>query len=85
MPASQSSLTDPCIHGCSRTADLITLGLFGAMPMRRFLSRLMHDRRGITAIEYAMIGSLIGICAYAAKASIGTSISGFFTTVANSL
>jgi len=53
--------------------------------MRKILSRIMYDRRGVTVIEYAMIGSLVGICAIAAKASIGNSLSSFFTAVSNGL
>jgi Flp pilus assembly pilin Flp len=71
------------LYHCS--ADLISFSLSGAASMWRILSSLMSDRLGITAIEYAMIGSLIAICAIAAKASIGNSLSGFFTTVATSL
>jgi len=81
----QSSTANPGIHRYHCSADLISFSLFGAASMWRILSSLARDRLGITAIEYAMIGSLIGICAIAAKASIGTSLSGFFTTVATSL
>jgi pilus assembly protein Flp/PilA len=43
------------------------------------------DESGVTAIEYAMIGSLIAVVAVVAKASIGSSLSGFFVSVASGL
>jgi len=85
MAVTQNSAAHLGIRRCDRTTDLTTFGLFAAAQMRRILSSLVRDRLGITAIEYAMIGSLIAICAIAAKASIGNSLSGFFTTVATSL
>jgi Flp pilus assembly pilin Flp len=85
MAASHSSSANPGIHRWDRTGALITLNRFGAAPMRKILSRLMRDRLGVTVIEYAMIGSLIGICAIAAKMSIGKSLSSFFTAVSTGL
>jgi Flp pilus assembly pilin Flp len=53
--------------------------------MRAVLSRLIANNFGVTAIEYALIGSLVGMVAIAAKATIGTTLSGFFVSVANGL
>jgi Flp pilus assembly pilin Flp len=53
--------------------------------MRALLSKLIAHNLGVTAIEYAMLGSLVAIVAVAAKASIGTTLSGFFTSVSNGL
>jgi Flp pilus assembly pilin Flp len=49
------------------------------------LSNLITDNLGVTAIEYAMIGSLIGIIAIAAKASIGATLSNIFTSVSSGM
>jgi pilus assembly protein Flp/PilA len=49
------------------------------------LSNLITDSLGVTAIEYAMIGSLIGIVAIAAKASIGATLSSIFTSVSSGI
>jgi pilus assembly protein Flp/PilA len=46
--------------------------------IRRFLS----DQRGATAIEYALIASLIGMAIIAAVIPIGVALSGTFNTVA---
>jgi len=51
---------------------------------RRWLS-YASDASGVTVIEYAMIGSLIAIVAFVAKASIGSSLSGFFVSVSSGL
>jgi Flp pilus assembly pilin Flp len=53
--------------------------------MRTFLSTLIAHDLGVTAIEYAMIGSLIAIVGIAAKASIGGTLSGIFASVSSSL
>jgi pilus assembly protein Flp/PilA len=50
-----------------------------------FLDRFASDQSGATAIEYAFVASLISIAGVALFASIGTSVSGTFTTVANYL
>jgi pilus assembly protein Flp/PilA len=43
------------------------------------------DARGATAIEYAMIASLISIVIVAAVSSIGTKLSSFFNSVTDYL
>ena len=53
--------------------------------MRTLYTRLIKDDAGVTAIEYAMIGSLIAIVGIAAKASIGGTLSGIFASVSSSL
>jgi pilus assembly protein Flp/PilA len=44
-----------------------------------------RDARGATAIEYAMIASMISIAIVAGVSSIGTKLSGFFTSVTDYL
>jgi len=51
----------------------------------KILTLLLGDESGVTAIEYALIASLIAVAAVAAFVSIGTSLSTTFTTVGNSL
>ena len=43
--------------------------------------RLIGDRRGVTAIEYALIAALIAVAAIAAFALVGTRLSTTFSTV----
>ena len=51
----------------------------------RIVPALVEDRRGVTAIEYALIAALIAVAAIAAMSTLGGSISGTFTQVANSI
>lgn len=48
-------------------------------------TRLMRDRSGVTAIEYALIASVIVVAIVATVSQIGTTLSGTFTTLATSL
>ena len=52
---------------------------------RTSLSRFWNERSGSAAIEYALIAILIAITIVAACLSIGTNLSGWFSTVATSL
>jgi pilus assembly protein Flp/PilA len=51
----------------------------------RTIRGLIEDRRGVTAIEYALIAALVAVAAIAAMSTLGGSISGTFTQVANSM
>ena len=53
--------------------------------MRLLLKRLMANDGGATAIEYAMIASLISVLIVTAVTTIGTSPSSIFTTVSAGL
>ena len=53
--------------------------------MRLLLERFVADDAGATAIEYAMIASLISVLIVTAVTTIGTSLSSIFTTVSASL
>ena len=53
--------------------------------MRLLLKRFVADDAGATAIEYAMIASLISVLIVTAVTTIGTSLSSIFTTVSASL
>lgn len=53
--------------------------------MVRLVNRLLSDASGATAIEYALVASLISITIIAGATAIGASLSGTFTTVGTSL
>jgi pilus assembly protein Flp/PilA len=55
--------------------------------MRRiaFVLSLLKDTRGATAIEYALIASLISIGIISGAISVGTSLTSTFNSVANAL
>jgi len=61
------------------------------MNIRKILSRrsvgsnLLIDRRAVTAIEYALIASLIAVAIIAALSLLGNSISGQFNFVSQNL
>ena len=49
------------------------------------LSRFLHDESGATAIEYGLIAAGIGVVIITAVWSVGSSLSGLFDTVADTL
>ena len=49
------------------------------------MNRFIHDARGATAIEYALIASLIAVVIIGGITSVGTTVSGIFTTVSASV
>lgn len=51
----------------------------------RNLSNLIKDRRGATAIEYALIASLLSVAALAAFQNLGTSVAAKFDAVDQSI
>ena len=53
--------------------------------MLSIFRRLMKNDKGATAIEYALIASLIAVAAIAAMQNIGTSLGTTFNTVANDM
>ncbi len=46
------------------------------------VARFLRDCSGSTAIEYALIGSIISIAIVVAAAAIGTRLNGFFAGIA---
>jgi pilus assembly protein Flp/PilA len=52
---------------------------------RSAVTALRADDSGATAIEYALIAGLISVSILIWAMSIGTSVSGFLTSVANNL
>jgi pilus assembly protein Flp/PilA len=51
----------------------------------RLLAKLLNDRIGVTAIEYALIAALIAVAAIAAFTLVGTRLSTTFSTIASKL
>jgi pilus assembly protein Flp/PilA len=50
-----------------------------------FVSNLVKDTSGVTAIEYALIAALIAVAAIAAFTLVGTNLSTTFSYVASQL
>jgi pilus assembly protein Flp/PilA len=48
-------------------------------------ARFIKDESGATAIEYGLIAALIAVVIITAVTTLGTNLSGTFTTVAGSL
>jgi pilus assembly protein Flp/PilA len=51
----------------------------------RTLLAFVRDESGVTAIEYGLIAALIAVVIIGAIQTVGTSLSGTFSTVASSL
>jgi pilus assembly protein Flp/PilA len=51
----------------------------------RRIHRLIEDRRGVTAIEYALIAALIAIAAIGAFTAVGADLSNTFSSIASQL
>ena len=52
--------------------------------MGRFIA-FMKDETGATAIEYGLLAALVSIAAVGAMTTLGTNLSGTFTSVGGSL
>ena len=53
--------------------------------MSKFVTRLMKDESGATAIEYGLIVALIAVVIIGAVTAVGTNLSTKFNTVATSI
>ena len=54
--------------------------------MSKLIARFISpDERGATAVEYGLMVALIAIVIIVAVSTLGTNLSGLFTTVANSV
>ena len=49
------------------------------------IRNFLHDETGVTAIEYALIASLIAVCIIVAVQIVGTQVSTVFNEVGNAL
>jgi len=57
----------------------------GMMPMMQTMKAFRLDERGATAIEYALIASLISVFCIAVMQTVGTKASNTFNVIANTL
>ena len=53
--------------------------------MKNLFLRFIAEEAGVTAIEYGLIAALIALVIIGAVATVGTNLSGTFSTVAGSL
>ena len=53
--------------------------------MSSFLKGLVGDKRGVTALEYALIAALVAVVIIGGVSLLGTNISKVFSTVANTI
>jgi pilus assembly protein Flp/PilA len=53
--------------------------------IRETLTKLHADSRAVTALEYAMIASLIAVAAVTIITNVGTALSGVFASVSSAL
>jgi pilus assembly protein Flp/PilA len=53
--------------------------------MYAFLTRLIADERGATAIEYGLIAALIAVAAVSVMTTVGHNLSTTFNTIATHL
>ena len=51
----------------------------------RVTRRLVSDDKGVTAVEYGVLGALIIIFCIGAITSVGTNVSGTFTSISSAL
>lgn len=51
----------------------------------RFLGKLLNNQRGATAIEYAMIASMISVAAIAAFVNLGTTVESKYSAIDQTL
>ena len=53
--------------------------------MRNFMTKLLSDRDGATAIEYGLIAALISVVIISAVTLVGSKLSGVFNSIATAL
>ena len=53
--------------------------------MLSIMSRLVHDKSGVAAIEYGLLAALIAVAAISVKGTVGTGLSNTFSTVGSNL
>jgi len=53
--------------------------------MPRLVRDLFGDRKGVTALEYAMIAALVAVAIIGGVSLLGTNVSSVFSTVANTI
>jgi len=87
MPSSLSALTRRKA-GRSRLARVFregTRALLGEMPVMQAVQAFVRDEGGATAIEYALIASLISVFCITVFQTVGGKASNTFNAIANTL
>ncbi|WP_374405840.1 Flp family type IVb pilin [Pelagerythrobacter sp.] len=51
----------------------------------KFITKLLRDEQGATAIEYGLIAALIAVAAITAMSTLGTELTETFSTVSSQL
>lgn len=69
----------------TRTEQHTGNGIAIMQTIHRTLTKLRTDVRAVTALEYAMIASLIAVACVTIVTSLGTTVSGVFSTVSSAL
>lgn len=54
-------------------------------PMRKLLSKLGVDQKGVTALEYALIAAMVAVVIIGGVSLLGTNVSKVFSTVATTI
>jgi pilus assembly protein Flp/PilA len=84
----QSRLENSCseiVIECSRCGRCLVVIWSKLNANAAIVYWLIEDRRGVTAVEYALIAALIAVAAIAAFTLVGTRLSTNFSSVANKL
>jgi len=53
--------------------------------IRQLVGRFLHDERGASAIEYALIASGVSIVIVGTVATLGANVKGFYSSVSTAL
>ena len=53
--------------------------------LRALAARFLSDRKGATAIEYALLGSLIAVVVVMSIRTLGTNLEGLYTSVSSAI
>jgi pilus assembly protein Flp/PilA len=53
--------------------------------LKKLISQFIQEEKAVTAIEYALIASLIAVAIIVAVRSVGTNVSAIFTSIATAL
>lgn len=55
------------------------------LPVVAKIAPALSNRRGVTALEYGLIASLIAVIIIASFGTLGTAMSGLFTSIAGTI
>ena len=53
--------------------------------MHKYLTKLIGNTKGVTALEYALIAALVAVVIIGGVSLLGTNVSQIFSTVANTI